>query len=267
MQAQTLAIIINDPLLMPCVAAHVSTAIELLAPGDAAAVGVGRFERGDPLVAKARPPLSEDNLGMLRRTQARLALVSSIACSEAALHPYDLQPFRYRNWLFAMAGTIRTLQRPLDARLAIPSYIEKNIRGATAGEVLFHQFLAYLHRQGLLAGERLDMTPLRRALESALSHAGVWFGKESPNNSMFLSDGRVLLGAALERPVYVRNIEGIEGCLNCGGDVDGNPISHPHVRGVVTMDTDGMPSQEWQTVASGRILQVNRELQFESFPV
>jgi hypothetical protein len=267
MQAQTLAILINDPLLMPCVAAHVTSAVELLAPEEAAAVGVGRFERGDPLVAKVRPPLSHEIQGVLRRTLGRLALVSSIACPSTTLHPYDLQPFRYRNWLFSMAGAIRTLGRPLDTQLAIPSYIEKNIRGATAGEVLFHQFLAYLHRQGLLAGERLDMTPLRKALASALSHAGVWFGDESANNSMFLSDGRVLLGAALERPVYVMNVEGIEGCMNCGGDVDGNPISHPHVRGVITMDTDGLPSEQWQTVDPGRTFHVDRDLQFESFPV
>lgn len=266
MQAQTLAILINDPLLMPCVAAHVASAIQLLSPDEAAAVGVGRFERGDPLVAKVRPPVSRETLALLQRTQARLALITSIAANPTTLHPYDLQPFRYRNWLFAMAGTIGKLGRPLDTQLAIPSYIEKNIRGNTAGEVLFHQFLAYLHRQGQLAGERLDMTPLRKALASALSHAGVWFGKEGPNNSLFLTDGKVLLGAALERPVYVANIEGIEDCLDCGGDVDGNPVSHPHVRGVVMMDTDGMPSEEWQTVASGRVFQVNRDLQFESFP-
>ncbi len=266
MQAQTLALIVNDPLLMPCVAAHMAPAIELLDPGEAAAVGIGRFERGDPLVAKVRPPMSAETLSVLQRTQGHLAIVSAISGANAALHPYDSQPFRYRNWLFAMAGRIRTLDRPLDNRLAIPSYIESNIHGATAGEVLFHQFLAYLHRQGQLAGERLDMSPLRKALSSALSHGNIWFGQEGANNSMILSDGRVLLGAALERPVYVANIEGIDQCLSCGGDVDGNPVAHPHVRGVAVLDTDGMPSAQWQTVAPGRIFQVDRDLQFESFP-
>lgn len=267
MQAQTLAVLVNDPLLMPCVAAHLAPAIELLGPHQAVAVGVGRFERGDPLVAKVRPPMSREILSVLQRTQGQLAICSAMAGPQSEIHPYDLQPFRYRNWLFAMAGPVRMLGRPLDNRLAIPSYIESNIHGSTAGEVLFHQFLAYLHRQGQLAGERLDMSPLRKALSSALSHGNIWFGDEGANNSMFLSDGRILLGAALERPVYVANIDGIEQCMNCGGDVDGNPVAHPHVRGVVALDTDGLPSADWQTVAPGRIFQVNRELLFESFPV
>lgn len=267
MQVQSLAMLINDPLMMPCVAHHFAPAIEALDPASAAAVGVGRFERLDPYVAKVRPPMSSHPLALLQRTQARLVMLSAMQTATSSLHPYNLQPFRYRNWLFAMAGTIGKLARPLDTQLAIPSYIEKNIKGSTVPEVLFHQFLAYLHRQGLLAGERLDMTPLRKALESALSHHSVWFGEESPDNSMFLSDGIVLLGAALDRPVYVANIEGISGCLACGGDVDGNSIDHDHVRGVVALDTTGLPSEQWQTVGPGRIFQVDKDLQFESFPV
>jgi hypothetical protein len=266
MQVQTLAMLINDPLMMPCVASRMSQALLSLNPESALAVGVGRFERGDPYVAKGRPPVSHETLALLQRTQANLVLVAAMGATAGSLHPYNLQPFRYRNWLFTMAGSIRLLRDPHDTQLAIPSYIAKNIKGNTVPEVLFHQFLAYLHRQGLLAGERLDMLPLRKALASALSHHSVWFGEDSPDNSMFLSDGTVLLGAALNRPVYVSTIDGISECLACGGDVDGNPVNHAHVRGVVALDTQGLPSQEWQTVGPGQVFQVNKALQFESFP-
>ncbi len=267
MHVQTLSFFINDPVLMPCVAAHLEQALGHLEPATADAVGVGRFDMGDPLVAKVRPPTSGAMLPFLSRLHRQVGIISAVAADGAVVHSYDLQPFRYRNWLFAMAGAIRAFARSIDTQLAIPSYIESNIKGSTVPEVLFHQFLAYLHRQGLLAGERFDMTPLRKALASALSHGSAWFGKQGADNSMVLSDGTVLLGAALERPVYVFNVEGIRDCMACGGDVDGNPVPHPHVRGVAVLDTNALPSEVWQTVGPGRIFQVGRDLQFESFPL
>jgi len=266
MQVQSLCFILNDPLMLPCVAGHFSHAVSLLEPESAIAVGIGHFELGEPLVAKVRPPTCAKLQGILAQTYANVVLVTAVKPGIPEVHSYDVGPFRYGNWFCTMAGSIDAFRSEEGSKLAIPTYISKNIRGSTVGEVLFHQYLAFLHRQGQLAGERWDMGPLRKALGSALSHDSIWFGEGvSADNSLALSDGRIVLGAALERPVYVRRIEGLDSCLSCGTDVDGKPVEHGHVRGVVVLDTCALPSEEWQTVGPNRVYQIDTNLEFETF--
>ena len=266
MHVQSLSIIINDPLMLPCVASHFEQAVNLIGPAEAGVVGVGHFEMGEPLVAKMRPPTSAAIQLMLNRLLANVVLAASVGNSSKPPHSYDVAPFRYRNWFFNMAGSVEQFKEEDAQQLAIPTYIARNIRGHTVPEAMFHQFLAYLHRQGLLAGDRWDLGPLRKALNSVLSREDVWFGTgESPDLSMTLSDGAILLGAAVGRPVYVRVVDGVKGCLACGSDVDGRPVDHPHVRGAVILDTEGLPSEEWQTVGPNRLFQVDTNLEFETF--
>jgi hypothetical protein len=224
-------------------------------------------------------------------------MASAIHAGPDALLRYDVPPFRYRNWFATMGGHVQRVDRTGGERLAIPTYIEKNMKGSTRAELLFHEFLAYLHPQGLLAGERWDMAPLRSALRSALATDGPGEGgprrpaaaaaaaakrasssrrardleaRDEPaggGSSFFLSDGTVVLGAALERPVYARRIEGLETCQACGQDVDGKPISHPHIRGLILLDTNSLPSEEWQTVGPNRAFQVDQNLNLDTFPL
>lgn len=268
MRVQSISLIVNDPLLLPCAASRFSDALELLSPGSARAVGLGYFELGEPLVTKLRPPSCGRLAQVLGTTYAKVVTALVHRDGEGSVNPYDLQPFRYRNWFFGMSGSLAAFQKEAGDRLAIPSYIASNIRGHTLAEVFFHQILAYLHRQGLVAGERYDMAPLRKALQSAISHDPDWFGEMgAADNSILLSDGSIVVGAALDRPVYVREIAGLDSCLACGMDVDGNPVAHEHLRGLVIMDADGLPSQEWKTVGPRRIFQVDTKLAFDHFPL
>jgi hypothetical protein len=265
MQVQTIAFFINDPLMLPCVMQHYLPVFELLEPATSSAVGIAHFEMGEPLLAKVHPDTHSNPTANLSHIVGNAALVAVMGNGGESVHSYDLQPYRYRNWVFVMAGGLRSLPPEARAHLAIPEYIEANIRGEKVPEVLFHQYLAFLHRQGLLAGDRWDLSPLRKALAAALSHENVWFGDSSGGHSLVLSDGRILVGASIERSVHVHIIEGIGGCTACGQDVDGCPVDHGHVRGVVVVDTDRLPPQDWQTVGPGNIFQVDREFNFESF--
>lgn len=264
-QVQGICLILNDPLSLPCVVAHLESCVRIMKPETASVVGVARFDEGEPLLTKVGPPVTANLLNMLPTIYSRVLLVAVQRTSVKALPAADVQPFRYRNWSFLMSGAIGKYVPPDETVLAIPTYIQKNIRGQTMPEVLFHQFLAFLHRQGLLEGDRLDMAPLRKALRSALSLEQAWFWNERPDNSLVVTDGTILLGATLGRPVYVQQIEGIQECLACGGDIDGRPVAHPFVRGVAIVDTDLFPPGDWRSVGPDRVFQVSRDLKFETF--
>lgn len=264
MQVQSLSFILSDPLLLPCVVETLSDAVAQVEPATAMVAGVGHYEVHEPLLAKYRPPTSEFLLQHLGELRSHVVVAATVKAGDAFVHGADVQPFRYRNWLFAMAGRIDRVDGVDEVALPIPTYIHRNIRGGTVPEVLFHQVLAFLHRQGLLAGERWEMSPLRKALKSALSLEGMGLGGENSDCSMILTDGRILLGAALGRPVYMRVFKGIEGCKRCH-DRLGRPVFHEHLRGAAFLDTGSLPSEEWETISPNTLFQVDTSLNVETF--
>jgi len=265
MQVQTICFFVNDPLMLPCVIDGFKDALAQIGGPEAQAVGVGHFELGEPLIARLRPPTTDRLDRTLTRLLGNAALAAAVARTDPPVHERDIPPYRYRNWLFAMGGRVASLDLQGDVDLAIPTYIRRNIRGSTLPETLFHQYLAFLHRQGLLAGERWDLGPLRRALQAALSQGAIFDTAGALDNSLLVTDGCILLGAALERPVYVHELNGLKGCLHCGRNVDGEPVDHDHVRGVVVLDTESLPSESWSTVGPHRLFQVDANLEFDTF--
>lgn len=264
MQVQSLSFFLSDPLLMPCAVRHFEDAVGQVEAAKAVVAGVGHYEAHEPLIAKYRPPTSEFLLQHLGELRSHVFVAATVKAGEGFIHGNDVQPFRYRNWLFAMAGQIHLVDNAGEAALPIPTYIRKNIRGATLPEVLFHQVLAFLHRQGLLAGERWEMSPLRKALKAAISLEGLELAGERRDCSMILTDGRILLGAAMGRPVYTRQFKGIEGCKKCDDRV-GRPVFHEHLRGVAFLDTGALPSEEWETIGPNTLFQVDTSLNVETF--
>ncbi len=264
MQVQSLSFFLSDPLLMPCVVEHFKDAVAHVEPGKAVVAGVGHYEVHEPLIAKYRPPTCEFLLQHLGELRSHAVMVAAVKAGESFIHGNDVQPFRYRNWLFTMAGQIHLVEEEDEAALPIPTYIRRNIRGTTVPEVLFHQVLAFLHRQGLLAGERWEMSPLRKALKAAVSLEGVSLTGERADCSVILTDGRILLGAALGRPVYMRVFKGLENCKRCD-DRLGQPVFHEHLRGAAFLDTGSLPSEEWETIGPNTLFQVDTSLNVETF--
>jgi hypothetical protein len=257
MQVQSLAFVVSDPFALPCVVARCEEAVRRVDPGKARVVGIGHYEEGEPLIGRYRPPTSGGLQGLLSRLTCRLALAAAMHSNGPCAEGGDLQPFRFRNWLFVMAGGGEQFARGQEPELPIPTYIRKNIRGGTVGEWLFHQFLAFLHPQGLLAGERMTLDPLRNALKSALSQEAFKVPGGERDATLLLTDGEILLAATLGRPLYYLPIHGLEKCTACGGDGEGNAVAHPHVRAVVLLDTAALPSGEWETIGPGNLFQVD----------
>jgi hypothetical protein len=264
MQVQGISLVLSDPLLFPEAIERYADAIGMISPDAASATGVGYFDGDEPLIAKYHPPVSANLVQLMGKLNSNVALATSLGPGSEEVSGRNIQPFRYRNWLFSMSGTVGRFNSEREVQLAIPTYIRENVRGDTVAEMLFHQVLAFLHRQGLLAGERWEISPLRTALKGAMSLDDVWFEDGEPDCSLMLTDGRILLGAALGRPVYVQKIEGLEPESPDPALLKSTRF-HSRARGAIFLDTNSLVSEQWETIGPNTLFQVDTNFEVETF--
>jgi glutamine amidotransferase len=141
-------------------------------PGVLPGWGVG-FYQGGEILLKRRPidDRSEISLVDLTRDVRADILVAHVrAATVGSLRTENTHPFRYRQWLFAHTGTVEAFTQ-LRSRLSesLPQFLQRDIRGDTDSEILFHLFLSFLHDAGQLDRPNVDAAIARAALRSSLA--------------------------------------------------------------------------------------------------
>jgi predicted glutamine amidotransferase len=141
-------------------------------PGVTPGWGVG-FYQGGEILLKRRPlddraeikitDLTRDIRADVLLAQVRLATVGP-------LRTENTHPFRYRTWLFANTGTVEAFTT-LRGRLAesLPQFLQRDVRGETDSELVFHLFLSFLHDAGQLDRPQVDAATAAAALRSTIA--------------------------------------------------------------------------------------------------
>jgi glutamine amidotransferase len=134
--------------------------------------GVG-FYQGGEILLKRRPvdDRRELNFTDITRGLRTDTLIAQVRVgTTGASRTEDTHPFRYRQWLFANTGTIESFAT-LRSRLndSLPQFLQRDVRGDTDSELLFHLFLSFLHDTGLLDRPTVDPATARSALRSCIS--------------------------------------------------------------------------------------------------
>ncbi|MDI1447212.1 class II glutamine amidotransferase [Polyangium sp. 6x1] len=134
--------------------------------------GVG-FYQGGEILLKRRPIDDRPQINIAEMTRGLRAdtLIAHVRLGTVGgSRTENTHPFRYRQWLFAHTGTIDAFST-LRGRLSdsLPQFLQRDVRGETDSELLFHLFLSFLHDAGIL--ERQDVPPeaARSALRSSIS--------------------------------------------------------------------------------------------------
>ncbi len=258
---RTLSLLLNDAQGLPCVASSLKESFVWLAPKEATSLGMVHYSEGRPMLSQYSAPIPSPIEGVLRSIRSRAVLFN---CHRGATST-ETPPFRYRNWTMTVGGTGNTAWRGGEETvLAIPAYLAKNRRGESLWEVLFYQFLAFLHSNGGLVQTDGDGKLVREALRAAVSQEVFWGGARR-DVTLTVSDGTSLFAVSADRPLYMRRIDAIPECYACGGDLDGNPASHPYLKAVALADTEGLASADWETLGPQRIVSVDRKLRVDSF--
>jgi len=181
----------------------------------------------------------------------------------------NADPFRFRSWLFGSVATIPTFESIREPLLAaVPDFLRRNIRGTSAGEHLFHLFLANLHLAGLLDVAAPDPERVKVALETTLSFARKLVEAEASSPALALTlaatNGRCLVATAMSRSLQFLTINGISDCPVCRNrsepEGDGRRVSHDGLRAVIVEGRDGGTGQPgWRTIADHDALLVGAD--------
>lgn len=134
--------------------------------------GVGFYQSGEILL-KRRPLDDRAEIKMTditRDIRADVALAQVRLATVGPLRTENTHPFRYRSWLFANTGTVEAFAT-LRGRLAesLPQFLQRDVRGETDSELVFHLFLSFLHDAGQLDRPLVDAPTAAGALRSTIA--------------------------------------------------------------------------------------------------
>ncbi len=134
--------------------------------------GVG-FYQGGEILLKRRPLDDRAEIKMTditRDIRADVALAQVRLATVGPLRTENTHPFRYRTWLFANTGTVEAFTT-LRGRLAesLPQFLQRDVRGETDSELVFHLFLSFLHDAGQLDRPQVDAATSAAALRGAIA--------------------------------------------------------------------------------------------------
>jgi predicted glutamine amidotransferase len=188
--------------------------------------GVGFYQGGEILLKRRpiddRPEISL--IDMTRDTRADALIAQVRLATVGAPRTENTHPFRYRQWLFANTGTVESFAK-LRGRLAesLPQFLQRDVRGETDSELLFHLFLSFLHDSGELDRPQVGAPSARAALRSTLALVDRLCAEEGAAPTalnVLISNPEYLLAAHGAAPMGYRVFHGqrdLERLLGDGG--------------------------------------------------
>ena len=235
--------------------------------GDFAALGFGWVQENRSLLRKH--PNQENNgidvLGLLSDIPAR-AIVGYVQEDDGFTDTLDLQPFRFRNWVYAQDDSLTSFEESREELTGdIPDHIRRNIQGNNRAEVAFHRFLYAMHTRDQLGQQRPD----GREAAMSLARAASEFESIDPPSDRerpvemqaVTATQRLLLALNIERGMYYRVFEGIEeptdDPLFAGHRP--KPETHPHFKAVFLATGELEPSEEWNELGEREIFWVDQD--------
>jgi glutamine amidotransferase len=183
-------------------------------PGVTPGWGVGFYQGGEILLKRRpiddRPELSLADL--TRDVRGDILIAHVRAATVGALRTENTHPFRYRQWLFAQTGTIEAFSA-LRGRLreSLPQFLQRDVRGETDSELLFHLFLSFLHDVNLLDRPATSASDALTALRSTIALVDRLSAEEGAPPSrmnLLLSSPEYLIAVHGGAPMGYRVIQG-----------------------------------------------------------
>ncbi len=211
--SQVLAIVQNDPTLMPVQVARVDGAVDLgLVPGKAG--GVGTFV--DDRVLLRKKPVGAKGLSLVQLAgdlNTHVLLAAAHRNVTSTFREEDTAPYRFRNWLFAGTGRIVPLGEREKLLADLPEFLQRGIGGPSDSEVAFLATLAHLHRSTRqLDNPDVDPSALVASLKftvELLDHRARDAGVAAAETTALLTNGRVLGALRRGRPLSYALVEGV----------------------------------------------------------
>ena len=267
--AEFLAIHQSDATLLGCILRRFAGRVSLGSSDRAA--GVGFFQSDDVLLRK-RPlggqPALPEKLAEGVESEAALICSGTVGTSARSFNEQTTLPFRFKRWLFAVAGQPDALA-PIRPALTkgLPDYLRRSAKGDSAAEGLFFTFLSRLRDAGRLDDHELDAETAARSLAAAVGEAERAFeqlGERLPGIAAVVSNGRVMAALRRGHPLLIGVVDGLIPCARCEIGVGANELdprvkSHRTLRAAIVL-SGAQPTEGFREVAEREVLAVPRTL-------
>jgi glutamine amidotransferase len=261
--SHVLALITQDAALVRC---ELDRVRQGLPPEPGSVVGVGGWQDGQVVQRRygAGVPLAE----AWEAPDSEVVMLASRVLGVGQNMEHSAQPFRFRQWLFAAAGTLERAEAVRE-RLweELPEFLQGTVRGPTWEEAAFARFLAELREIGRMEDPQLDaitaasrLGACARAIDQVSGGVGV---TGRPGFALVASNGRLVV--ATRRGGQALSYALLEGTAECARHEltaqarDGESLVRDHRRRrsvvVASINAEG-----WVPLPDGATLAVDRRL-------
>lgn len=261
------ALMTSEPFLVRCELHRIRPEVSLDQPDQA--VGVGAYEEHTALLRRYGPGAPRTDLWEAPESDAVVLMAQSLPIGQSL--DDNLQPFRFRQWMFAQAGHVERADS-VRAALAesVPDYLQRAVRGGTVSEMMFGTFLKNLRNIGRMEDPGLEapiaaqvLAQTARTIEQVAAEVS---GSGKAQLAFVATNGRMLVAAARGNThLYYRPLEGEGTCDRCGlkaGGKDSEPLVRDHRRRrSIVVSTHPVKPQAWMPLADGGAIAVDRKVQ------
>lgn len=263
--SQVLALITSDAALLRCELDRVKARFPF---EPRSVVGVGGWQDGQ--VVQRRYGLGAATEEAWEAPDSEVSLVASRTLGVGEGMEDSAQPFRFRQWLFAAAGTLERGEAVRERlREELPEFLSAAVRGPTWEEAAFARFLAELREIGRIEDGLLDsataaacLSSCARAIEQVSGGAGV---TTRPGFALVASNGRLVVATRRgEQGLSYALLEGRPECARheLGPNAsDAETLVRDHRRRRSVVVASGIAAGEgWVSLPEGATLVVDRRL-------
>jgi glutamine amidotransferase len=200
-------------------------------------MGLGYYS-GDEVLLMRRPVSADFDLVQFIGPAMGNHLLYGVDDSAAAQFRLEnTPPWRFRNHLGMFSvGPIKARDFAERLRFHLPEYLTRDIHGDSAGELLFHLYLSYVHDLGRIDARGLPASLLVDAVRSTLSlFPKLLDPAPVPPIALCVTNGQHLVAAALSTDLWMRSVDGIVTCPLCSdgerpAGIEARPPDHPMVK-------------------------------------
>jgi glutamine amidotransferase len=233
--------------------------------------GLGFYQGGEVLMR--RRPIDErpeiDVAKLAADVRADLVVGHVRVATVGALRTENTHPFRYRQWLFAQAGTVSEFEHVRDRLVAsVPDFLRSGVRGDTDAEVVFHVFLSFLHDAGRLNDGLVESSLVREALRSSLAVVDgmtAEVGADAATLNLMVSNGDQLI--AVHRSDAAMRLRVLSGKTDADAVIGDDPqlrrkipeLARMHFALVASDFDDTPPNGRWKAVPDCAIVTMSRD--------
>jgi glutamine amidotransferase len=269
--ARLFGIIGNRPDLAARVLAYEAEALRARSRGAPLGWGLGFYQGGEVLMR--RRPIDErpeiDIARIAADVRADLVVGHVRHATVGALRTENTHPFRYRQWLFAQAGTVPGFEQVRERLVAsVPDFLRSGIRGDTDAEVVFHVFLSFLHDAGRLSDGLVEPVLVREALRSSLAVMDgmtAEVGAEAAELNLMVSSGDQLV--AVHRSTAPMRLRVLSGKADADAVIGDDPqlrrkipeLSRMHFSLAASDFDETPPNGRWKDVPACAIVTMTRD--------